>query len=402
MSKKKNSWIKLRHKIVVGILRHVFKLMFRIKNRLKTKTTKLPDEGSIILSNHVTALDPFVVGTKFNKNLYYMASKDLFQKRFVGKVIKFLVNPIPKEKSNKGDLAAIKMCVQVAKENGNICIFPEGNRTFSGKLGNIDYSIVKLVKMLKKPLYLVNIVGGYPSDPRWSNKRRKGKMDVVINKKLEYEEYKDLSNDELYNLIVSSLSVDDHSLNVLFKGKKKAEYLESILFTCPICGKEHSIYTEGNYIMCKNCDLQIEYKEDLTLHPVKDTQVINFKYVYEWYDYQIELLKSREYEDEEVIFEDDIEVYEPRMFKSKTFIGKGKVSLYNNSFKFKFENEELELDFNDIFIVTLLGRKKMNIYYKDKIYQLYNNRRTNLIKYMFVYYIIKNRKEGIENGFIGI
>ena len=49
------------------------------------------------------------------------------------------------------------------------------------------------------------------------------------------------------------------------------------------------------------------------------------------------MLKSREYEDEEVIFEDDIEVYEPRMFKSKTFIGKGKVSLYNNSFKFKFD-----------------------------------------------------------------
>ena len=31
-----------------------------------------------------------------------------------------------------------------------ICIFPEGNRTFSGELGYIDYSIVKLIKKINK------------------------------------------------------------------------------------------------------------------------------------------------------------------------------------------------------------------------------------------------------------
>ena len=144
---KKNRWCKLRHKILFALLRPLFVIFFRIKYRLKTKMVKMDDEGSIILSNHVTALDPIIIAAKFKKTLYYMASKDLFQKKFIGKLLKFLVNPIPKEKSNKGDLAAIKMCVQVAKEKGHICIFPEGNRTFSGKLGNIDYSIVKLIKI---------------------------------------------------------------------------------------------------------------------------------------------------------------------------------------------------------------------------------------------------------------
>lgn len=44
----------------------------------------------------------------------------------------------------------------------------------------------------------------------------------------------------------------------------------------------------------------------------------------------------------------------------------------------------------------------MNIYANGKTYQVYENERTNLIKYMHMFYIIRNRKEGIENGFIGI
>ena len=64
--------------------------------------------------------------------------------------------------------------------------------------------------------------------------------------------------------------------------------------------------------------------------------------------------------------------------------------------------EEASVSFDDINAITLLGRKKMNIYYKDVVYQVYNDRRTNLLKYMHVYYIIKNKERGNENGFIGI
>ena len=76
--------------------------------------------------------------------------------------------------------------------------------------------------------------------------------------------------------------------------------------------------------------------------------------------------------------------------------------LYNNCLKFVLDKEELTLSFDDINAITLLGRMKMNIYYKDIVYQVYNDRRTNLIKYMHVFYIIKNKERGIENGFIGI
>ena len=254
--------------------------------------------------------------------------------------------------------------------------------------------------MLKKPLILCNIIGGYASDPRWAEHKRKGRVDVVIKKQLNYEEYKDIPNDELYEMIVNSLTVNDYELNIPFKGKKKAEHLEKILYICPVCGKQHQISTEGDNIYCNCCNTIIEYQEDLSLKSNNDK--FTFKYIHEWYDYQVDELKKKEFIDNQLIYEDDIEMYEPIMYKKSKVIGKGKMQLFNDCFKFILEDKELLLSYDDIYAVTLLGRKKMNIYYKDKVYQLYKDKKTNFIKYMHTYYIIKNKKEGVSDGFIGI
>ena len=396
---KKKKWCKFRHKVVTFIFRPVFMVLFFFKFNLKYKREKLPKEGALILCNHTMAFDPFIVGCKFNKPLYYMTSKDLFQNKFVGKLMTYLLNPIPKEKSNKGDMSSIKNCLTIAKENGTICIFPEGNRTFNGKLGNVDYSIVKLVKLLKKSLIIVNIKGGYSSDPRWSNKRRKNRIECYTRTILSYDDYKNLDNDVLYNLIIDNLTVDEYSLNVKFRGKKRAEYLESILYICPVCKKMHVITSVDNYVVCKECGLKVYYNEDLTLN--SDNSNFNFKYIHEWYDYQVEFVKNMEVTDK-VIYEDEIEVYEPKTGEKREFIGKGEMLLYKDYFKFKFLDKEMVLDYNDIYVVTLLGRMKMNIYYLDKAYQVFNDRRTNLLKYMHMFYILKNKREGVEDGFIGI
>ena len=92
----------------------------------------------------------------------------------------------------------------------------------------------------------------------------------------------------------------------------------------------------------------------------------------------------------------------PKTGEKRVFIGKGEMLLYKDYFKFKFLDKEMVLDYNDIYVVTLLGRMKMNIYYLDKVYQVFNDRRTNLLKYMHMFYILKNKKEGVEDGFIGI
>jgi 1-acyl-sn-glycerol-3-phosphate acyltransferase len=394
-------WCKKRHKVITAIFRPVFKLHFRMKYNLKVKVYKEIDYPALILSNHVTSLDPFIVGSYFKKPLYYMASMDLFQHFFLGKLIKFLVNPIPKAKSKKSDLTAIKSCIKVARENGTICIFPEGNRTVTGKLGNIDKSIAKLVKSLKLPVVLFNIHGGYGTEPRWGQGVRKGKMHCEIKKILTYEEYKDLELDELYNLIVENLRVDDLNYHDCYKSKKNAMYLERVLYVCPVCQSFHSLKSKGNQIKCVYCGMEAKYNSDLTLS--SDNKLFKVKDISEWYDFEIDAAKKLQVKDC-FIYEDDAFLTMPRLYKSKKKLGFGKLRIYNDCFEFITKNEEViyKFEFENVEAVTYLGKKKMNIYYNGDTYQVFNKKDSCFLKYVHMYYINKNKIENKEDDFIGI
>ena len=44
----------------------------------------------------------------------------------------------------------------------------------------------------------------------------------------------------------------------------------------------------------------------------------------------------------------------------------------------------------------------MNIYYNGETYQVFSKINSNFIKYVHMYYILKNKRENKENDFIGI
>ena len=101
----------------------------------------------MILFNHQTALDQFIVGSAFKGPIYYVATEDIFSMGFVSDLLRFAVNPIPIKKQTT-DVGAVMNCIRVAKEGGTICIAPEGNRTYSGKTEYINPAIVPLAKKL--------------------------------------------------------------------------------------------------------------------------------------------------------------------------------------------------------------------------------------------------------------
>lgn len=388
-------WIKKRHKVTTEILRFIFFFYFKFRYNLHhDKPIKIKD-GALIISNHTTTLDPIMIGSLFKEPLYYMASKDILQHRFIGKILKYLVNPIGKEKGNSSDIQAIKDCIKVSKEGGNICIFAEGNRTFNGSLGNVDFSIVKLAKLLKKPLVICNIKGGYPTDPRWARTIRKGRMNVSVKHIYKYDEFKDMENDDLYNLILSDMTVDDYNFYPKYKGRRKAEHLEKILYICPCCKNKHTIYTKKNKIYCSLCNLEVTYLNNLKFKSNKEE--FQLENVLDWYNYQLDIIKKEEYLNEnEIIYKDEIDVYEPRMYKKKKKIGTGMIMLYNNKIVLHLNKQTIDIPFDFIKSITLLGKKKMNIYTKDRTYQLFKDDKTNLIKYMHMYYVL------IGSDFYGI
>ena len=107
-------WMKKRHKVVFTVLKYQFKLFFKVKYNFKPIKYKLEKKPYLILSNHLGILDPFFVAASFSRPVYYIATADLFSTKY-GKIINYLVAPIPKNKNVK-ELGPIKDCVKIVKE----------------------------------------------------------------------------------------------------------------------------------------------------------------------------------------------------------------------------------------------------------------------------------------------
>ena len=406
MSKKAKAkkWIKFRHRVVRNVAYAIIYPYSKIKYRITIEKFKeQKNTPYLILLNHQTPFDQFFIGMAFKGPIYYLATEDIFSKGFLSAIIKYLVAPIPIKKQTS-DVKAVKQCIRVAREGGTICIAPEGNRTYSGRTEYMNDSIASLAKMLKLPIALYRVEGGYGAEPRWSDVVRRGKMRGFVSQVIEPHEYKDMSNEQLFQIIEKGLYVDEAVADQEFYHKKRAEYLERAMYVCPFCGLS-KFESKNEFCECKNCGAMIEYT------PTKQIKGVNcdfpFKFVADWYDYQkdfINKLNVNKYVKAPIYF-DKASVFEVIVNKKKVpFKPNAKISLYGDKIIFdEGEQNELRLDFCDVSALSVLGRNKANIYHGDKVYQLKGDKRFNALKYVHIYYRHKNVTKGNPNElFLGL
>ena len=216
-------------------------------------------------------------------------------------------------------------------------------------------------------------------------------------------EYKNMTDDELHQLIQKELYVDEACLSGLFKGKKLAEYVERAMYVCPHCGL--SVFeSKDNVVECKKCGMQVEYL------PTKQLEGINcdfdFEFVNDWYEYQcdfINKLDTRDYYDK-VIYSEKATVKEVIIYKNKELIKENStVTLCGNKITFEEGDDIVEMPFDKVSAVTVLGRNKLNVYFDGRVYQFKGDKRFNALKFVNVYYRNKNIISGNENSkFLGI
>ena len=403
MKKAKKKWVKFRHSIVRNILYFILipysKLVYGVKI-VPFKEQK--GRQFLIVMNHQTAFDQFFVGGAFKGPVYYIASEDLFSNGFISKLIKYLVAPIPIRKQTT-DVSAVRTCMRVAKEGGTIALAPEGNRTYSGKPVYINPAISSLAKALKLPLAIMRIEGGYGVHPRWSDVVRKGRMKAYVSKVIEPEEFKNLSDDELFEIIKNELYVDETKIRDKYLSSKNAEYLERAMYVCPFCGLT-MFESKGNEIKCLSCGKTVEHKVDKTLSG--EGFEFPFKYVADWYDYQVDFVNALDLtkEKDKLYFEDSISLFEVILYKKKVKIRDNvKLSLYGDKITLEGKEVNLSVNFEDIKGITVLGKNKLNIYLDSKLYQIKGDKRFNALKYVNFCFRYKNILGGNENAkFLGL
>lgn len=177
--------------MIYTIVKTIFKLMFAVGLRLKVEGTEnIPKEGPLVIAcNHLSLLDPPVLGTAATRKVHFMAKEELFVP-VLGTIYKIL-GAFPVRRGG-ADRAAIKHGIEILESGQVLAIFPEGTRSKTGKLGKAQPGALMMASKAKATIVPACIIGtDYKRHGRiWPNVTvRFGKpipfpQDAVVSKEL--------------------------------------------------------------------------------------------------------------------------------------------------------------------------------------------------------------------------
>ena len=123
--------------MIYTILKPILWVLFKLGLRLNVEGTEnIPQEGPLVIaSNHLSLLDPPVIGVAATRKVHFMAKQELFVP-ILGDIYKAL-GAFPVRRGG-ADRAAIKHGIDILKDNKVLAIFPEGPRSKTGKLGKAE------------------------------------------------------------------------------------------------------------------------------------------------------------------------------------------------------------------------------------------------------------------------
>lgn len=340
----------------------------------------------IVLCNHTTDYDALLIAGTFKQPIHFVMSDHVSSIPVVGKLIKHFVAPIPITKSTL-DVATVKNMMRIAKNGGALGLFPEGNKSFSGGMSAIKPSITKLLKKLNIPVVLFTIEGGYFTSPRWTKIKRKGYTEGKVKCIISPEELKTLSNDELYNKIITNLNVDAYSVQakkqVEFTSRDLARNVESLLYMCPICGKLSTVYGEYNHVKCKNCDLLGEFDNYGYIMGTPFNKLNDWD---AWQKSELKKIDFSKYKTTPFLKDKNFNVKIKHTQYKNDRLGKYDMELYSDRLALIPTNKKeqpIEIDLNNIIGYGIEGSNGIQLWTKDnKVFRIKNNPTVSGLKYV--------------------
>ncbi|HEY5343628.1 MAG TPA: lysophospholipid acyltransferase family protein [Solirubrobacteraceae bacterium] len=164
--------------VLYWTLRALLVPFFRVYFRLACVGREhLPRSGPLLLaSNHRSFLDPFVIGTLVRRPVYYMAKRELFEKRWQA----FLLNALgafPVDRG-AGDRDAIDTARAILERGDCVVVFPEGTRVRPGPLGTPRRGVGRLALETGAPVVPVAVIGSDAVRRGWRIRPRKVRIRV--------------------------------------------------------------------------------------------------------------------------------------------------------------------------------------------------------------------------------
>lgn len=396
-----------RHVILWRLLTFIFKpglkLFFRLKSRVFTgdQNNNIP-ESFMVISNHCTSYDPVMISLSFPQHMYFIAGNHVFKSGIWSRLLTWCFAPIGRQKSHSAT-AAVMESIKCLKQGFNVCMFAEGNCSYNGLTSPVLPATGKMIKKAGCGLVTYHFEGGYFMAPRWSLNRRWGQIKGYPVTYLTADKIKDMSVDEINEIIARDLSEDAYKRQEQehhkYYGRKLAEALETLLYVCPACQGISTMTSHKNIMTC-SCGLKVRYDLFGFLHdesPEEMSKQNNSHYFFsfpleynsgititEWDNYQRKYLFQLidKTADGEIIFSDDnITLYKSNSASERISIMTGTLSISNN--ELVLNDRHFQMD--KIMGFTTCNRSGLIFMYDKVLYELRAAHNFNALKYSDYY-----------------
>lgn len=144
----------------------------------------IPASGPLIITpNHQTYADPALVTIPVRRRVYYMAWNRLFEIPVFSWMIRRLrAFPV---RIDSADPSSMREAVRLLSAGHVLMIFPEGERTVTGRVERFKPGAFRLASTLGVPVLPVTIAGGHAAWPPGQVFPRRGRIAITYHPPLE-------------------------------------------------------------------------------------------------------------------------------------------------------------------------------------------------------------------------
>lgn len=147
-------------------------------------TPNIPREGGfILLANHQSLLDPVLLQAVLPRPLHTLTKSTQFAAPGMGWLLPAL-HAIPVRRY-RVDAQAVRTLLRILREGGGVGIYPEGERSWDGRLQPLRRGTVRVVLAAGVPVIPCGIEGSWALWPRWSARPRRHRVRIRIGAPLD-------------------------------------------------------------------------------------------------------------------------------------------------------------------------------------------------------------------------
>jgi transcription elongation factor Elf1 len=303
-------------------------------NKVNMKGLKAP---YILLCTHHAFID-FKVTTRaiFPNRATYIVAIDGFIKR--EKLLRN-VGGICKRKFTNDPLLFRHIKYSLENIKQTCAIYPEARYSLCGTTAILPESLGKMVKVLKKPVVVLNMHGNYLTQPVWNLTMRKVPLKADMTQIITEEETHTLSVDEMNERIQKAFIYDEYKWqkenHIKIDYKHRAKGLHQVLYQCPSCKVEHEMDSDLNKIWCGSCGKT--YEMDVYGQLKATSGVTEFPHIPDWYEFERSEVR-KQIENKTYQFEDEVIIDSLPNSDGYIRLGKGKLIHDLNGFRLEGPN----------------------------------------------------------------